>query len=270
MTCYTCHRGDAAPKETPSLALQNATPPPDDPNEVEIVRQEPGALSPDQVFNKYLQALGGAQRLASFTSFVAKGTYNGFDTEFEDLPIEVFAKAPAQRTTVIHFRTGDRITTCDGRSGWIAQSGKPMPLIEITGGDLDGAKLDASAPFPVGIKQVRSGWRAGARTLDGRAVVVVEGTSAGQPPVKLYFDKESGLLLRQVRYTQLPIGRIPTQIDYADYRVVAGVKMPFRWTATWTDGRSTTALTAVQPNAPIDAARFVMPVPAPPPKLAAQ
>jgi hypothetical protein len=79
--------------------------------------------------------------------------------------------------------------------------------------------------------------------------------------VKLYFDKQSGLLVRQVRYTQLPVGRVPAQIDYTDYREVAGtgVKMPFKWTATWVDGRSTTTLTGVQPNLPIDDARFVKP-----------
>ena len=57
------------------------------------------------------------------------------------------------------------------------------------------------------------------------------------------------------------MGRIPTQVDYADYREVAGVKMPFKWTVTWLDGRDTVELTDVRPNAPIDAARFARPAP---------
>jgi hypothetical protein len=52
---------------------------------------------------------------------------------------------------------------------------------------------------------------------------------------------------------------VPTQIDYADYREVAGVKMPFRWTVTWLAGRDSFELTDVQPNVPIDAARFGRP-----------
>ena len=77
--------------------------------------------------------------------------------------------------------------------------------------------------------------------------------------MKLYFDKKSGLLVRLVRYTNTAIGTNPTQIDYSDYRDVAGVKMPFHYTVTWTDGRSTTELSSVQPNLPIDASKFAKP-----------
>ena len=46
----------------------------------------------------------------------------------------------------------------------------------------------------------------------------------------LCFDAEVGLLVRLVRFSESPVGRIVTQVDYSDYRDVAGVKMPFRWT----------------------------------------
>jgi hypothetical protein len=72
------------------------------------------------------------------------------------------------------------------------------------------------------------------------------------------------LLVRQVRYSDTAVGLNPTQIDYSDYREVYGVKMPFHWTVTWTDGQSIIQLTEIQPNAPIDAAKFGKP--APPPK----
>jgi hypothetical protein len=79
--------------------------------------------------------------------------------------------------------------------------------------------------------------------------------------VTLYFDKASGLLLRMVRYGASPIGRIPTQIDYADYRDVAGVKLPFRMTFAWLNGRDAIQLDDVRPNVPIDAAKFSRPAP---------
>ena len=88
---------------------------------------------------------------------------------------------------------------------------------------------------------------------------MVQGTSDGRYPVDLYFDPKSGLLVRLVRYSESPLGLNPTQIDYTDYREVAGVKMPFRWTVTWLSGRSTIELTNVQPNVPIDAAKFAQP-----------
>jgi hypothetical protein len=132
-------------------------------------------------------------------------------------------------------------------------------VLALTGGDLEAAKLDAQLFFPSGIKQMLSAWRLGSAIIDDREVRVVQGNSAARTPVKLYFDKDSGLLLRQIRYTDSPVGLNPTQIDYADYREVAGVKMPFRWTVTWLDGRSTTELTDVRPNITIDTAKFAKP-----------
>ena len=62
------------------------------------------------------------------------------------------------------------------------------------------------------------------------------------------------------------MGRVPTQIDYSDYRDVSGVKMPFRWITTWTGGKTTTELTELLANVAIDAAKFGRPAPAPPAK----
>ena len=78
------------------------------------------------------------------------------------------------------------------------------------------------------------------------------------------FDVETGLLTRLVRFSNSPVGRVVTRVDYSDYRDVAGVKEPFKWTVTWLDGRSTYELTSVEPNVAIDAARFSKPVPSTP------
>ena len=77
--------------------------------------------------------------------------------------------------------------------------------------------------------------------------------------MKLYFDPTSGLLVRVVRYSDTAIGRVPTQIDYSDYRDVGGIKIPFRWTVTWTDNQTFIQLTEVRPNVPIEASRFGRP-----------
>src|SRR5207245_10314597 len=224
-----------------------------------ITEQTEGAPSADQILDKYIQALGGTQRLGAINSFVAKGTYQGY-AELEKSPIDITARAPGQRVTIIHTSNGDWTTTYDGRAGWVAEPGRPVPLLELTGQFLEAVKVDADLAFPARIKQSFSEGRVGyLTTINDREVEVVQGDSGGIFPVKLYFDKESGLLVRQVRYTNSPVGLNPTQIDYADYRDVSGVKMPFRWTTTWTDGRSATELSQIQANAPIDAAKFAKP-----------
>ncbi|HEV2198571.1 MAG TPA: photosynthetic reaction center cytochrome c subunit family protein [Bryobacteraceae bacterium] len=270
VTCYSCHRGTIFPKVIPNLADQYGTPPPDDPNEVEIAGQAPATVSADPIFDKYIQALGGAERLANLTSFAAKGTYQGYDTDLEAVPFDVFAKAPGQRTATIHLRIGDSITTYDGRAGWIAAPDKPVRLLTLAGQDLDGVKLEAALSFPAGLKQSLSQLHAGfpKASIGDREVQIVQGAAAGGSRVKLFFDKQSGLLVRTVRYTVTAVGIIPAQSDYSDYRDVAGVKIPFHWVATWTDGQSTVELSEVQPNVAMDASKFAKPAPAPPPKSA--
>jgi outer membrane lipoprotein-sorting protein len=262
VTCYTCHRGTQIPRVRPSLIEQYGAPPPEDPNEVAVPSQpEKGTPTADQVFASYIQALGGSTQLAKLTTFVAKGTYGGYDTDQEDRPVDIYAKAPGLRTTVVHFRGADSTRTYDGSSAWIASPDKPLPLLQVTGGDLDSARMDAIIPFPALLKQSYTDWRVGLTQMNDKDVVVLQGSDAGRSPVNLYFDKQSGLLLRKVLFNNTIAGQVPTQVDYSDYRDVAGVKVPFTWTATWTDGQDTTELTDVQLNVPIDAARFTKPAP---------
>jgi outer membrane lipoprotein-sorting protein len=222
------------------------------------------------VLDKYIRAVGGAERLATMTSFIGEGTYKGFD-DFETFPLQIFSKAPNQRTTILHSQYGDVTTTYDGRSGWLAAptETKPQPVMGLTGGNLEGVGVEAELAFPAQIKRVLSGWVVGPLTVIGdREVRIVQGKKASGTPIKLYFDEESGLLVRVVRYSaETPVGRVPIQIDYEDYRDVSGIKMPFKWTSTWTDGRTLFELKSVQLNAPIDAARFAKPAPPVPPAV---
>src|SRR5437870_5353249 len=262
LTCYSCHNGLRRPRAIPNLAVQYAVAPIiDDP--YDILEQAPGAPSADAVLDKYVQALGGAARLTSVTSVVANGTYRGFD-DFEMYPLEIFAKAPNQRTMILHSQYGDITTAYDGRSGWMAapMESKPSPVMALTGGNLEGADVDAALSFPARIKQALGRWVVGPLTLiDDREVRIVQGKKASGSPIKLYFEEKSGLLVRLVRYSDSAVGRVPTQIDYEDYRDVSGIKIPFKWTSTWTDGRTVFELSSVQLNASIDATRFAKPVP---------
>ena len=143
---------------------------------------------------------------------------------------------------------------------------RPVPLLPLTGGNLEGAKLEAMIAFPTQLRTAFNQWRVTATDIDNREMRVVQGTNPRQPPVNFYFDADTGLLVRVLRFGDTAVGRIPTQIDYCDYRDVSGIKMPFKWTTTWTNGQATIELTEVRPNAPIDAARLSRPAPSAPPK----
>jgi photosynthetic reaction center cytochrome c subunit len=264
VTCYTCHRGDMRPKILPNLAAQYATPM-EDANEV-VMTNIPSGPTVDQVFDKYIQALGGAQRLAALTSYSAKGTYIGFETEQTIVPMEIYAKAPSQRAMVVKMAVGDNVRIFDGRTAWIAASDKPLPLYTPTGGNLEGARLDGILMFPAQLKGAFANWRVSATGIDDKLVRVLQGTNPRQPPVNFYFDNATGLLVRMLRFVDTAVGRVPFQVDYSDYRDVAGVKIPHKWILTWTNGQATSQLNNVQANAAIDASRFARPAPAPQPK----
>jgi hypothetical protein len=206
--------------------------------------------------------VGGAAALKGFTSYVAEGTYSGYD-DFEEFPVQVFARAPNQRTTIHRSQYGDATITFDGRAGWQSWPPAlgPVPVVSLTGGNLEGRALEAELAFPGQIKQVLSNWVVGPVTAIGdREARIVQGKKASGTPIKLYFDEETGLLVRMVRYsTESPVGRVPTQIDFEDYREVSGVKVPFKWTAMWTNGRTVYQLKNVQINAAVPATRFAPP-----------
>jgi hypothetical protein len=259
VTCWTCHRSDTQPPETPSLMVQNGAVAERDPNDVEVPDEAVPGPTADQILDKYIQALGGAERLAGFTSFTAKGTYSGFDTDLGKVPVEVYAKSPGQSTTIVHrSEKAENITTFDGHNGWIAMTNTILPLKALTGGELDGAQLDAEMFFPVGIRKYLRDFRVGfpPTSIDDHLVQVVRATAPGGTRVKLFFDTKTNLLVRVARFAETPLGFNPSQMDYSDYRDLGGVKVPFHWTLSWTDGRSEFEMTEMQPNVPVDAAKF--------------
>jgi len=267
VTCYSCHRGQDAPRTIPDFAIQYGPLQPADPNA--IVAQAPLSPMPDAVFDKYLQAVGGAQKAAALTGYTATGTNVGYGPESVDKrPSEIYAKAsPLQRTTIVRTSNGPTTTTLNGASAWYAAPLRPVDVLTLAGQELAGAKIDAMLFFPSLVKSIAPRWRVGVpTTIDDQDVDVVQGNTPDGIVVTLYFDQKTGLLARSIRYTDSPVGKLPVQVDYSDYRDVNGVKMPFKYTQTGLDGRDTFELTQIRANQNIEASRFAKPAPVAPPK----
>ncbi|MBV8902225.1 MAG: hypothetical protein JOZ22_01195, partial [Acidobacteriia bacterium] len=196
---------------------------------------------------------------------VAKGTYEGYETYHEKVPFELYAKAPAQLRAVIHTQNGDSTSVFDGREGWIASPSNPVLLLPLAAGaELDGARFDAQLFFPAEIKQMLTQWRSGfpITSIGDGDVQPIDGRAEGNTRIKLFFELKTGLLARQLRYSRTAVGTNPIQIDYADYRDVEGIKLPFRWIVTWTNGQSTYQITEIESDRAIDSGKFVKPAPA--------
>ncbi len=260
VTCYSCHRGSPKPVAMPPVMTAEAKPTTDEKaiHEGEDSKKSSGPAA-DQLFEKYLKAVGGVSAVDKVSSRVMKGTITFGDS---NVPIEIYSKAPDERASFTHMPHGDSITVFDGHEGWLGVPGHPVR--EMHGPDVDGASMDADLHFPAHLTEMFSKVEVrGTEKVDDHDAYLVVGERAGKTPLQLYFDKESGLLVRLVRFGETPLGRLPTQIDYADYKETGGVKIPLRWTLARPGGRFTIQVSEVKQNVPVDDAKFAKP-PSPP------
>jgi photosynthetic reaction center cytochrome c subunit len=256
VTCNSCHHGAAKPVAIPIISEEEPKAPPP-----EGASDSPKPPTPDQLIDKYVQALGGTAAIQKITSRVAQGSAN---VGGHQMPIDIFEQNPDKRISLMHLGNGDSVTAYNGHEGWLAAPGRPRR--DMNSSDIEAAKLDANLHFATDIKQIFGELRGEhEEKVDGQSTYVISALRQGQPPLKLYFDEQSGLLVRELRLAESPLGMNPTEIDYADYRDVDGVKTPFRWTVARPNGRFTIQLEQVKQNVPIDDAKFVMPPMPPPP-----
>ena len=253
VTCYSCHRGSTNPVGVPPVLESDA---PMRPAEARPMGPAGGAApSADDIIQKYVTALGGAEAIQKITTRSMTGKILAMGNES---PIEVLTKAPNKRITITHMGNGESYTAFDGTAGWMGNSGRPAR--DMSPAESAASSIDAEFYLALRLKEMFPQMRRVRPEKVGDAECqVLMGSGAGKPMTRFYFDANSGLLVRLVRYADTPVGRMPTQIDYADYREVDGVKMPFRWTLSRPNGRFTIQIAEVKANAPIDDSKFAKP-----------
>ncbi len=277
VTCYVCHH--AREKPSTSVSLDNLYSAPNFDKD-DVVAADKTAPSATEILDKYIAALGGQQKLNSMTSYVMSGESIGYEGLGGNGQFKIYAKSPDMRTTEIRFPDhpdrGVSAWTFDGKVGWVTAPRGLMGEYQLDGANAEGAAFEAAASFPGAIKTLFPTWVSGglesigetrsASSSSSQDIVppddyrLVEGTSRGGTlRAKFYFDQKTNLLVRVLRFVNSPVGRIPIQVDYADYRDVNGIKFPFKMAFLWLDGRWNAEIKNVQINAPIDAKIFGKP-----------
>ena len=252
VTCYACHRGAHKPVATPLIGEEPVQPALEENNEEGNAASLPSA---DNIIEKYLQAMGGADAVARISTRLQKGTLTVGAAQF---PVEVLTKRPANRVTTVHFPNGESVTGFNAQMGWLSTPGHGFH--EMSSAEVDASHMDAYPQFAIDPRQTFTELCVQRQEkIDGRPIYVVSGIREKKPPVQLFFDQESGLLIRLLRYVDTPLGLNPTQIDYADYRQEGGVRTPFRWTVVRPGGRFTIQIEQMQQNVPIDDEKFAKP-----------
>jgi photosynthetic reaction center cytochrome c subunit len=253
VTCYTCHRGAAHPVGTPILSGEN-TPAPSTPHIREDDETQPSLPTAQVILHKYLSAVGGADALHEIKTRVQKGNIEALGEKY---PIDIYSEGPDKRISISHPFSGASVTAFNGQAGWLAM---PHGFHKMTEAEQQAASIDAQLYFAASLPELYQEFHVyhGA-VIDGKPTYLVSAKGKDLPSLDLYFDQNSGLLVRLVRYAETPLGRNPTQIDYADFRINDGVKVPYRWTLARPNGRFTIQVDDVKQNIPIDEKLFVMP-----------
>jgi len=252
VTCYSCHRGAPEPAGTPTVDGQMRRQ-----TAAAFEAQEPTANLPtvSQLLGSYIDALGGTAAIENITSRVEKGTVS-FGRR--SVSVEIFTRAPDKQAVVQHLPEGDSLTIFDGQTGWLVSPGRPTRIMQ--GSEIEAAQMDANLQFALRVQELFPELHVEyPEKVGDREAYVLLCVMEGQPAAKLYFDEQSNLLLRVVRYADSPLGLDPTQIDYADYRDVGGVQVPFRVTLSQPGSSSTMQIEQVQQNVSIDGTKFAKP-----------
>ena len=256
VSCYTCHRGRTSVAHTLSMPLP--TPEPRPSQAPATSGSAPANPTADQILEKYYQAIGGSAAIDKLKSRVMKGTLvanNGNELGYEldqSGPDSVLAILTTPQAGVIE-------RGFDGTIGWE----KSARGIRDLGVDETGYLRRYPALYTdIKLKEQFSRISFGGKPkIDGRDVYAIRATTTGGKREQLFFDVETGLLVRRTTSTTTLIGTIPEQVDFSDYRDVDGLKLPFTIRVSTVDPTYSVVrkFTEIKLNVPVDPKRFSKP-----------
>ncbi|HJR07981.1 MAG TPA: c-type cytochrome [Pyrinomonadaceae bacterium] len=259
VTCYTCHRGTTGGPRMPPLpvAVSGHEDHPAAPSAAASPTPRPPRPTPEQILQKYVDAVGGRAALAKIQTTVLKGMREA--SQNRNWPMEVTLKGADKLSIVVNAPQGVISQALSGAQGWIKN---PRGLHAASAEELATLQTAALMYAPVKIKEPFSALAFNGRGKVGeRDAWVLRSTATDGTVTRYLFDAENGLLLRQVVLTPTMLTPIPEQIDFEDYRDVNGVKLPFTIRVSEIDTffSSTRKFAEIKQNVPVDDAQFQMP-----------
>ena len=255
MLCSIVARGQGAAK--PAVAPPSTT---------QAAAATPAAAAmptADQVLDHYVQAIGGRAAWMKLTSRVSKGSIEIPAMDNLTGTLEIHEKAPNSMLAVINLGGGAFRQGFDGSTAW---SDNPRDGLRVlSGGELDDARREADFYHPLELRKNYTKLAVtGIVRVNEHDTYVVEGAREKGAPDKMYFDVQSGLLVRSVNQRYTPDGLTEFQADVEDYTAQDGVKLPF--TVRQSGGGSAFVIhfTEVQHNVQLADAQFAKPAAEPP------
>jgi zinc protease len=184
----------------------------------------PEGLTAQQVIDRYVQALGGAEKLSQVKDISIKSTIT---SPVASLAMNLQQKGTDKMVQTIRYN-GKEVTrtVVNGSKGKTLNSGSGYSMTpeEVQEYKLKSILANVLQLDKLGIKKNLLGME----RIYGRAAIRVELKFPSGKRHIHYFDSETGLKLREVEITQTAIGDATQTTDFTDYREVEGLKFPFR------------------------------------------
>jgi hypothetical protein len=249
---FTARAQDAA---KPAASAASATP--------SATRPAAALPTADQVLDHYVQAIGGRAAWMKLNSRVSKGTIEIPAMNNLSGTVEIHEKAPNLMLAVINLGGAAFEQGFDGNVGW---SDNPRDgLRELSGGELDDARREANFYHAVELKKNYTKMTVtGIEKVDEHDTYAVEATRAEGAPDRIYFDTQSGLMVRSVNQRNTSDGVTEFTADVDNYTEVDGVKLPFTVRQTSASATFIIRFTEVHHNLQLTDGQFAKP-PAEPP-----
>jgi hypothetical protein len=255
VSCYTCHRGSTNVVHTLQVPLPEPSP---RPSPSQTPQEREALPTSDQILDKYTQALGGSTAIEKVKSRSMKGSV--ITAAGAALGYELYQSAPDKVLAVISMpQQGVTERGFDGTVGW---EKSPRGVRNLATAELYYLTRYPSLFKDIKLKDQFSRLSVAGKTkIDGRDAYVLRGQTIDSGREQLFFDAETGLLIRRTTSTTTPVGVIPEQVDFEDYREVDGVKMPFTIRVSAIDPfySITRKFTEIKLNVPVDEKRFNKP-----------
>lgn len=253
VSCNTCHRGSTRPVGTPVLPVALPQPKPE-PQEEQASEKKPAMPSRDEIVATYAKALGTIDEKA-LSSMEMKGVR---ETSRGSAPFDVIM-APGKVRVTATTPEGEIVNVVSGSSGWM-RDGRGTRLMQPPQVETATQILAAYRPTLPG--EIPAGAKVTGKDRIGNKEAWVLTTPFGiHGRQRLYFDMQSGLLLRRLTLTPTPVGNIPQQTDFDDYRDVGGIELPFVVRVDTIDprGGATRRYSEIRLNADVDDKIFEQP-----------
>lgn len=243
INCSTCHQGRPVPQSAIPLMPVFREP-----------RSAPLEKKPavDEILARYETALGGKANLSKITSRQIKAQRLEPDGKtFEDEEILQKGAKMSVRTVYPSKEYGDYTVEeiYDGANPRKLGNGAK---IELKPDETEQIKREAQIFVNPDLKAVYSEIVFDSiQKIDGKEAFLLLATTNHNLFEKLYFDIQTGLLVRRAAPTPTILGEFVYQVDYTEYRDFGGVKLPsvvkfavpnIRWTRRVLDVKNNVAI----------------------------